>query len=464
MGAVIAIESPIRKMQYSYSETAELLPQKYSKLLERKEEQHKEVTLALFHWLITQVGFHLDLSAANVLRFIVARTYGYYKEAELISVRQMRDGVWDIKSSKPLCCPVIKDERTTRKALTVLERLGYITRHRVTINNVDALSLVQVHAEKILKDEHTKEDEIMLRQRRKDKEIDLQEVTENGDTALKPSILRGVQKCSTALLQKCSTEYINKEDIKKPSCSVPRNALRITRTRNPKNEIDCKYDTAKEAIEKAVARVTNKREAKVRRAAAHTGFVTLSEFNATWQSVMIATFGSCTLSGLTHKEYGMLKRIAKTHTLNCTWREFLEWVVTNWRKINRESREFSDYKKKKHGDWSLKEEDRIFLGTDSPDTFMFVKNFGKLVKRFAQAQLSGVSVVAEESAEVIQLRKELETTRRQAAIGKTLLDKVLAAPMKGAAHKPVTRKPVKIVNPDTDTFFKDVDSDLPDWK
>ncbi len=465
MGAAIEIQSPIRKMQYSYTEAAGLLPPSYARLMERKEKEYKETTLALFHWLITQVGFHLDLSAANVLRFIVARTYGYYKEAELISVRQMRDGVWDIKSSKPLCCPVVKDERTTRKALIVLERLGYITRHRVTINNVDTLSLVQVHAEKILKDEHTKEDEIMLRQRRKDKEIDLQEVAENGETALKPSICRGVQKWGSAVLQRCSSEYINKEDIKElNSCSIPRNVVKLSRSRKPVVEINCKNDTAKEAIEKAIARVTEKRESKVRRAAGRAGFIALTEFNATWQSVMIAAYGSCTMSGLTHKEYGMLKRIAKTHTLDCSWREFLEWVVANWRRINKESKEYADYRKRKGGDWSLKEEDRIFLGTDAPDTFMFVKNYGKLIKRFSQMRLSGAKAATEDTAEVVQLRKEAEEAKRQASINRKLLDKALAAKVPDTVATLKPRRPVRIVNPETDTFFDDVDSTLPDWK
>ena len=465
MGVTIALASDSRKIQYSYTETVKLLPAHYLALMEYRKDELKDITLQLFNWLNTQVGFHLDTATANVLRFIIARTYGYYKEAELISIRQLQQGVWDIETNRPICCPVIKDVRTARKAFIILERLGYISRHRVTINNVDALPLVRVHAERILKDEHTKEDEIMLRKRRKDKEFDLQEVEEKGETALNPSVLRGVQKCTTQGVQRCPPEYINKEHIKELNgCSVPRNVIRITRTRKHIDEINCKFDTAKEAIAKAVARVTEKRENKVRAAARRAGFITLTDFNATWQSVMIAAYGSCTMSGLTHIEYGMLKRISKTHTLNCSWREFLEWVVANWRRINKESKEYADYRKRKGGDWSLKEEDRIFLGSDAPDTYAFVKSYGKLVKRFAQMRLSGTKAATEDTAEVVQLRKEADEAKRQADINRRLLDRALAAKVPDTAPTPKAKRPVKIVNPATDTFFDEVEMDLPVWR
>lgn len=463
MGSCIAVESKLHKMQYSYSETVDALPENYVRLMDRDEKKHKETTLSLFHWLITQVGFHLDISAANVLRFIVARTYGYYKEAELISVRQMRDGVWDIKSNRPLCCPVIKDERTTRKALTVLERLGYITRYRVTVNNVDTLSLVHVHADAILKDEHTKEDELMLRQRKKDRGTELQEVEEPGENAMTSSILRGVQKCSTGVLQKCSSEYINKEDIKNPSCSEPRNALRVVRSRSSDIAIDFKNDTAEMAIAKAVTRVTEKREKKAS-AAARALIPSLSEFNALWASVMVEAFGSCTVSGLTHREYGMLKRIAKAHTLNCSWRVFLSWVVNNWSAINRESKELREYHKKRGDDWSLADEDRIFLGSSAPDTFMLIKNFGKLVKRFAQTGLKGKEATGAQSATVVRLQEELIATRRQRDIGTALLNRAIVQKPAGSDATPVARKRGTILDPGKDRLFAEDTDSLPEWR
>lgn len=159
----------------------------------------------------------------------------------------------------------------------------------------------------------------------------------------------------------------------------------------------------------------------------------------------------------------MLKRIAKTHTLPCSWRELLDWVVRNWGAINKESKEYADYRKKRHGDWSLKEEERIFLGSASPDAFMFVKNFGKLVKRFAQTKLAGVKIAAEESAEVISLRSQLADAKKRVAMGDTLLQRALRQ-KPTTADIPAPRKKITIVDPEKDTFFDEADATLPDWK
>ena len=462
MGALLKLVSPIRKTRYEYREIVAVLPQQYLKMLAIDTERYRNTTLALYHWLITQAGFHLDASCSSVLRFLVARTFRYHKEAELVSIRQMQEGLWDTKSDKALCCPVIKDERTARKALTILERAGFITRYRTTVNNVDTLSLVQVHANAILAIEHTKRDEIMLRTRRKDKEIYLQEVPETDETASKPSELRHLQKCTPRHLQKCSSEYKNKEDIKELSCSVPRNVGRVTRTRN-KFAIECN-DSALTAIDKAVARVTERRESKVRRAAAQKGFVSLQSLNAIWQSVMIKTFGSCTVSCLTHREYGIFKKIARPHVMSCSWEEFCLWVVTSWARINKESREISRYKKKKTGDWSLEDDSRIFLGTETPDLFQMTRNFTKLLKRYAQTTVVSTGVAPDASEEVVSLRKEAEAARREAAVSKQLLDRVINTQKRDSVVSVRKPRPVKLVDPTTDTFFEEAEESLPEWR
>ena len=461
MGALLKLVSPVRKTRYEYREVVAVLPPFYLKMLEIDKEKYANTKLDLYNWLVEQAGFHLDASCSSVLRFLVARTFRYHKQAELVSIRQMQEGLWDTKSDKALCCPVIKDERTARKALTMLERAGFITRYRTTINNVDTLSLVQVHSDAILSVEHTKRDEIMLRTRRKDREIYLQEVPETDENALEPSELRHLQKCTPRPLQKCSSEYKNKESNKNLSCSEPRNAKRVTRSR--KLEIDCN-DTALTAIDKAVARITERRESKVRRAAAPgAGFISLTDLNATWQSVMIETFGSCTFSGLTHTEYGIFKRIAKAHTLSGTWREFLLWTVQNWSLINKESRELDAYKKKKSGDWSLADDEKILLGSSSPDIFRMSRNYVKLLKRFSQHTLAGRTARPDESAEIIELRKVVAQVKKESAVSNQLLQKALSVkPMTVPIPKEV--RAVKIVNPNNDTFFADTDSSLPEWK
>ena len=463
MSSVLSLYAPESKPFYAYETIVDLLPRQYQSLVLRDESVNTANSLKLFMWLITQSGFFLDTACSGVLKFLVARTYGYYKKAELVSVRQLIEGVWDSKSGEALCAPAVRDERTVRKALTILESLGYITRTRVTINKADVTSLIQIQPEKILSDTRTRQEEIMLRQSRKQKkhQIEALEVAEDGEFFIKKGYETGVQRCTSPLLHKCTPEDINKEDIKNLSCSVPRNAKRITRSRN--FEIDCN-DTAETAIEKAVARVTERRNAKVRRAAApRAGFIALADLNATWQSVMIESFGSCTFSGLTHKEYGIFKRIASTHTMACTWREFLLWVVQNWSLINKESRELDSYKKKKTGDWSLQDDSKIFLGTGTPDIFMMTRNFAKLIKRYSQHALAGSSVRPEESAEVVELRKVVERVKRESAVSNQLLQKALAAPKVSVATPRVTRQ-VKIVNPKSDTFFEEADSSLPEWK
>jgi len=476
MGSALALVSPNRKLRYSYSETVKLLPASTYKLIDRDQKTHNDTTSKLYNWFFEQAGFHLDVSTERVLRSIFSRTYRYYKQAELISVRQIQEGVWKENSELPVCCPAISDVRSVRKALSVLERIGYITRTLITINNVKTFSLVQLHPERILKDIHTKADETMLRARRKDKELQVDDLIDDENT-LKPSKLRMVHKCTIRMVHKCTNESINKDErINSTGCSRVRNGKRFVSSQKADNEIDFKsndpstafekevpvYRSAEAAIADAVARVTKKREDKVRQGVDNKVFITLREFNATWQSVMIDKFGTCTVAGLTHKEYGILRRVAKTHTLSCSWKEFLEWVVSNWSRLNEESKEYLEYRKRKHGDWSLKEEDRIFLGTSAPDTYMFVKNFGKLFKRFVQVGLVGAKLTKAETAEVITLRKELEAERRKASMNKQLLDRVLVFRGQSSAATVPKKKTVKIADPEKDTFFNDFDTSLPE--
>lgn len=149
--------------------------------------------------------------------------------------------------------------------------------------------------------------------------------------------------------------------------------------------------------------------------------------------------------------------------MSCSWREFCLWVVRNWAGINRESRELAAYMRKKTGEWTLTDDKKIFLGTETPDIFQMTKNFAKLVKRFSQHSLVGHGVREEESAEVIELRKEVALTRREASMNRQLLQKALNARTPTVAT-PKVRKPVTIVDPKKDTFFRDVDCTLPDWK
>jgi hypothetical protein len=461
MGRLLELHTTCPKIRYNYTEVVTLLPATYREKVTANEAKNRAKGAALLLWCVTQSTHFIDSTSANVLQFIIARTYGYAKEGELISINHFITGVFASKDGRSIIAPAVKDRATVYKALGVLEAIGLVERTRVTINSADVVSIICVNADAVLALTMTENEAKMLRVSKKQKQLNTLEIDEEeGDFLIKSTSARVGGFPTSRVGGKPTTEYINKEDIKNLSCSGLRNAKRITRSR--RFDIDCK-DTAEVAIAKAVARVTERRNAKVRGGAARGGFISLQELNATWQGAMITAYGSCTVSGLTHKEYGILKRVAKTHVLDRSWKEFCEWVIAHWAAINRESRSLADYKKKRTGEWSLKDEEKIFLGTDRPDIFQMARNFVKLIKRFSQYTLTGRTVVAEETAEVAELKRQVLETRKEAALHKQMLQKAL-----NAKEAPVTtlkpRKSITLIDPKKDTFFDESDDELPEWR
>jgi hypothetical protein len=236
--------------------------------------------------------------------------------------------------------------------------------------------------------------------------------------------------------------------------------LRIRRKpRSVKNEIDCNA-SARDVISVTIARATKKLDEKAAQAA-RGGEVTLSALNATWKKAMVAAYGQCTIAGLTTKEFGIFRRVIKAHELSCTWLEFFTWAINNWQRLNRESREFNEYKRKKDGDWSLKQEDIVFLGSETPDLFMLVKNFAKLLKRYSQHTLTGKATGGTE--DVAKLKAELAIAQKEARTNASLLRQALSA----RGNPDTVRqkaKTVKTINPETDDFFDQQESSMPEWK
>lgn len=458
MKTALQLHTDAPRYSYRYRDVVALLPEHQKELLAKNRATLEDPARQLFNWVIRHGRTHLDSTTLGVFQFIMWRTYTYFKRAELITKDQFLYGVWDVKSNEAICAPATPSAHTLYRALNILESLGFIDWYTVQINGADVSSLFEINFKNVIS-HNLPEDAMHKLRASKKKTAEIIDFPSDND-----SLLRVGRRCKVApppVVQGCTTEYYNKKkDTKESSCSVPRNAKR---SRIRKVEIDCN-DTAEASIGKAIARVTELREAKVRRAAApRAGFIALTDLNATWQSSMIAAYGKCTVSGLTHKEYGMLKRIAKTHTMSCTWKEFCEWAISNWSAINRESKEIAAYKKKKTGDWSMQDSERIFLGADTPDIFMMVRNFAKLIKRYAQQSLAGRSIKAEDSAEVVDLRRQAHEARREANINKQLLQKALSANT-ATAPTHTRQRSVKIVNPIQDTFFEEADSSLPEWK
>lgn len=458
MKTVLALTAEQRLYSYKYREVVELLPAHLKTLLLKDRDSTEDDARRLFNWIMQQGRRHLDATTILVFQFIFWRTYTFYKRAELISKRQFLQGVWDGRTSESRCAPATTSEHTLYKALNTLEQLGFVDWYAVSINGADVTSLFEINIKTVLDHELKEQDMGKLR-------IGKKRTAEILDfPAEKESIVGFRGRCKVApppVVQGCTTEYNNNKKVtKSDSCSVPRNATRVSRIR--KVEIDCNtgFDKASDAIASAVARVTEKREIKAARAT-RTAFPSLQSLNALWQLVMVAEFGSCTVSGMTHKEYGMFKRIAKPHQLSCSWKEFFTWVVSSWTTINLEGKEIAAFKKKK-GDWSLQDENRIFLGAETPDLYMMIRNFPKLVKRYSQHALSGKGTVRE-SAEIIELKKAVKKAEKQNATIADMLNRAMRVQGSGDAIRK-ERKQVKIVDPEKDTFFDEVDSSLPEWK
>ncbi len=459
MRANLTLVSPIAKYHYTYRETVALLPKEYRILLEKNKAKNEDTAKALFIWTMKYGRHWLDTSTMMVFQFVLWRTYTYYKQAELITRSHFLRGVWDSKNSESNCAPATSSTHTLYKALGVLEEIGFIRQTAIKINGSDAVSLFEIDCKKVLEHSRVREDDVAkLRESRKSKAQVIDFPIEDD------SFLHRRRECTSALppvVHKCTTEGKPKtskpkeEETKVTSCSVPRN--------EDSDAIDCK-SKVEEVIRRATARTVALREAKVARAA-RGATISLSDLNATWKQVMVSVYGSCTVAGLTTREYGIFRRMVKGHPPECSWKEFLTWVVNNWQQINKESRELSEYRKKKSGEWALAQEQAIFLFSKAPDLFNMVRCYGRLLKRFSQKTLEGRGPAREDSAEVVELKAKLEAATRQERTNRQLLQKVLSAKATPVAAVRPARRVVVTVDPENDRFFRDADDDqLPEWK
>lgn len=467
MGGIIALRTDNPRLRYGYKEVVELLPHEYKEAVTANEEKYRAKGHALLLWCITQSTHFLDPTIASVLQFIIARTYGYAKRGELISISQFSTGIFDSKSGRSIISPAVKHKGTVYKALKIIEKLGYIERNRVTINSADVVSLVVVKADHILEHTMTKEDARMLRESRKQKQANSLENDEpESDFLLDSPSLRVVQKRTTRVVQKPPTEYINIKDIKKISSSQAQNVKRVTRQPRTKLAIDCNTSAA-DAIAMAVARVTERRSIKARRTRAG-GVPDQESLRAMWQSAIVEKYGFAIATGITGKQYGMFRRIAGAQHVEGSWADIITWAVKNWETINQEHREFLTYKKKQ-GDWSSADEKRVFLGSDRPDLYCFIMAVPKILKRYVDYKLKGKAVTVATSDEVEELKKELHATRLKVTRAQANLSRVLSGrgtDEEDRRHDERRRAAkVVIVDPITDNLDDSLDDeDLPEWK
>ena len=459
----------IDKRVRGYSDIVAALPESIGSKLKFNREVFAK-SYALSRWLMVYGLFVLDAHEYVLLHFIASRTLHFGKLAEMITKDHFLRGVWS--NDEPVCAPVKMGPSVLYRTIRSLESKGIISVLPVQLNGRDLPTIYEVEIDFISTLRPSEELMSKLRAPRQKPQtadiFDFEAFRQAKLSGLGGSTRNHLPDDKVVLPR--TTNIINKNnaDNEVVATAAPRNenaSLRVRRKPRAavSDAIDCNVGV-REVIEVTLARSTAKREQKVSRAARGAA-ITLSDLNATWKKAMIAAYGSCTVAGLTNKEYGMFKRIAKAHEVSCTWLEFFTWAIDHWQGINREAKQYGEFKRKKEGDWSMKQEDLVFLGSDTPDLLMAVKNLPKLLKRYAAYALTGRSVEAkEESAEVQALRKELAESQREARTNAALVRKALSAKSMPTVATPKPAKRVNIVNPESDTFFEDTDSELPGWK
>lgn len=451
MGSAIVLTTDRPKPYYTYTDVVQLLPAQKKALLQQDRVANAAMDRALYNWIKTQSGHHLDATCRAVLCLVITRTYVFSKKAELISTRHFMEGVFDAAGIS-VCAPATTNDRATYRALGILEKMKLITKQRITINGADVVSFIEPHPKAILALVKTNWRHAMLRQP-KAKTLDRMTEFYNEGTVLSID--------STGVLSIDSTEDSKQEDIErsKTGCEKPRNLNHIFRTRKPTIANDCKT-TVLRVIENATARTTARVVEKAQRGAG--GFPMLSALSAMWKIAYSNQFAGLPMATITGIQYGKFKRIAGKHDVGAHWQELITWSVENWVRLNRKYKDKQDYRKKM-GDWSTIEEGRIFLGSEMPSLHSFTENFGKLLTGFTESKFKMVAEAPTVTVAEASLHRQLAEANRRVAVADARLVGVLKRRSADVEERVAAPK-AKIVNPRTDKFFDKDDEDFPDWE
>lgn len=457
MSNVLCLTTDLPRPYYSYEEIAQLMPQEQQMLLAR-DEKLGETTRQLYYWLATQSSYYLDAVGVVTMLFLISRTYGYFKQAELVSRSQLLSGVWSHQSGESIAAPPLANQNSLKRVMGVLTGLGFITKTRVQVNGSDVVSMIRVNADVILASKKVKVVSMGLKISKKHQQEAEEMVPKGDENAAFLGSGTPLRMRRSPLLRMRSTkeETIKKEEIHSPSQA---------RDENPSgNALDCK--SVVEGVVSRVARSASARlDSKAAAAATSGSLPRMDALNAAWKKAMLTTYARGTVPVFTHKEYGMLKRVSKAHTLDCTWVQFISWVVEHWASINEEHKQAKAHVRANKGAWSLTHEKTLHLGTEAPDPYQFIMCFGRLIKHYAQRSLvRRQAAPAEGVMEVESLKQQLAERTRQAAIAQAQLQQVLRVRSTPTTHAPKTKREAKIVDPEKDDFFSQDDGGLPDWK
>jgi hypothetical protein len=383
-----------------------------------------------------------------VLRFIVARTIHYGKLREIIFKSHFLEGVQAGGEWKAAPCGV--NSRDLYTALASLENKKIIGTYRIVSDGRHVATAYEISVPTLLSLRESPKLALKIPKKLANMAVP------NGTTVPEGPRCQMAPKNSIQIKSKTNSNDVGCGD-------APRNArIRRIRPAFTENEIDCKAKV--QAVIAQAAKVTAiKQLEKVRRGrAAAPAAITLTDLNATWKRCMVRHFGSCSIVGLTHREFGIFKKVVKNHEIAFTWEEFFDWAIPAWATLSGSRSESNAYRKSARKEWSLKDRDTVSLGTSTPMLSAVVYNFARLAKIFLDKPQAGK---AADSAEVEQLRAELAAAHKEAKAAKEYARSVSSVKREAfsttKAHSDY-RNVATIANPESDDFF-DTQAALPSW-
>lgn len=384
----------------------------------------------------------LCLSKAEyfVLRFIVARTIHYGKTCEIITKAHFLEGIRVGEEWKAAPCGVHNRELYT--ALARLEETGFIKLVQIINGRKHIATAYNVEVATILSHKGASH------------------VTGKLKIPKKSRISVVSNDTSDPLFEGYQMTPQNSKQYNTNNSDEERCVKRIVRRRQKENEIDCNT-VIRNVIDTTKKRTLEKLDEKVRRGRAAPGVISLDALNATWKKCMVRHYGSCTVMGLTHKDYGIFKKMVKPHDIGFAWEDFIGWLVSNWSSINKSHAEYLEYLRRSGKGWDLASRDTVLLTTKVPDISVMVRKLNMLIRRYVDR--ATVTPIAEDTGVVVKLREELAQTKKRVAVLQHYEDRrEMAGRRDDVARKLVVKKVVKIK--DYQDFGEIDDEELPEWR
>jgi len=380
----------------------------------------------------------LCLSKAEyfVLRFIIARTVNYGKACEIITKSQFLHGVQAGGEWKAAPCGV--NSRDLYTALDSLCLKGMVQRTELKVKTSHAGTLYSVNISQIV---NYRSENCMSSKLKMPKNKPLR-VVPNGTT----TPLEHGAKWHHRIVDNIKT---NSSDVSQPS------SARKSRVRKPVFASDCKPE---EVIAKTLDRITERRESKVRRGrAAAPQLISLADLNATWKKCMADHGGFRNIVGLTGREYAIFKNTVKGHVLDFAWEDFFDWAIHSWGSVNARHSNYLKSQKEKGHEWSMNDQEKVYLGTKVPDLSALLRRLTTMIKRYVETK-ENVSLPVVDLDRVRKLEEELAKEKRISKAATSYADSVRKA--SSVAPVPTPKSKVTILDPARDTLDYD---DLEDW-